>query len=68
MTQIWNDMLAAVGRVARTAVLSRVALAVASAIVPAGVAMAVLAIQGSAPRHETPAPAARAARKYSELL
>jgi lipoprotein-anchoring transpeptidase ErfK/SrfK len=58
MTQMWNDMLAAAGGVARTAVRSRVALAAASAIVAAGVAVAVLAIQGSAPRHGTPTSAA----------
>jgi L,D-transpeptidase catalytic domain len=61
MTQMWDDMLAAAGRVVRTAVRSRFALGVASAIVAAGVATAVLAIPGSAPRHETPAAAAKAA-------
>jgi hypothetical protein len=66
MTQVWNGLHAAVGRVAGAAGRSRVALAVVSAIVAAGVAVAVLAIAGSSPGNRTPAsapgPATRAAR------
>jgi lipoprotein-anchoring transpeptidase ErfK/SrfK len=63
MTQIWNDMLAAAARVARTTSRSRVVLGVVSAIIAAGVAMAVLAITSSSPGHATPAAAPKAATR-----
>ena len=61
MTKMRDDMLTAAGRAVRTAIRSRLALGVASAIVAAGVATAALAIPGSAPRHETPVSAAKPA-------
>lgn len=51
MTQLWNEWLAAVGRVARIASRSRAALGLVSAVAVGGVAAAVIAIPGSAPRH-----------------